>query len=136
MGRARCEFLPDGYHRSHIVRLCMKSRWPAQCDAHIDINITYDLLVDIFLCTEEKFRAWKFVVALSLLNSMLTFALLQLDNYSGPELGDLCRKYSITNPDTGNEVSEPQQFNLMFASSIGPTGQHPGSDLSFFLLRR
>ncbi|CDO77621.1 hypothetical protein BN946_scf184946.g14 [Trametes cinnabarina] len=52
--------------------------------------------------------------------------LAQLDNYSGPELGELCRKYDIRNPDTDNEVSEPQQFNLMFASSIGPTGQHPG----------
>ncbi|KAG1814651.1 glycyl-tRNA synthetase [Suillus subaureus] len=52
--------------------------------------------------------------------------LAQLDNYSGPEIGDLCRKYDIRNPDTDNEVGEPQQFNLMFASSIGPTGQHPG----------
>ncbi|KAI0049354.1 glycyl-tRNA synthetase [Auriscalpium vulgare] len=52
--------------------------------------------------------------------------LAQLDNYSGPELGELCRKYDIRNPDTGNEVTEPQQFNLMFTSSIGPTGQHPG----------
>jgi glycyl-tRNA synthetase len=50
----------------------------------------------------------------------------QLDNYSGLELGELCRKYDIRNPDTDNEVGEPQQFNLMFASSIGPTGQHPG----------
>jgi glycyl-tRNA synthetase len=50
----------------------------------------------------------------------------QLDNYTGPELGELCRKYSIKNPDTDNAVGEPQQFNLMFASSIGPTGQHPG----------
>ncbi|KAG6865357.1 hypothetical protein C0991_003209 [Blastosporella zonata] len=52
--------------------------------------------------------------------------LAQLDNYTGPDLGDLCRKYNIRNPDTDNEVGEPQQFNLMFASSIGPTGQHPG----------
>ncbi|KAF8496086.1 hypothetical protein JB92DRAFT_3126223 [Gautieria morchelliformis] len=52
--------------------------------------------------------------------------LAQLDNYSGPELGQLCQQHKITNPDTGNEVGEPQQFNLMFASSIGPTGQHPG----------
>ncbi|KAG6861175.1 hypothetical protein C0995_002982 [Termitomyces sp. Mi166 len=52
--------------------------------------------------------------------------LAQLDNYSGPELGELCRKYDIRNPDTDNEVGEPQQFNLMFTSSIGPTGQHPG----------
>lgn len=50
----------------------------------------------------------------------------QLDNFSGPELGELCRKHDIRNPDTDNEVGEPQQFNLMFASSIGPTGQHPG----------
>ncbi|KZP07965.1 glycyl-tRNA synthetase [Athelia psychrophila] len=52
--------------------------------------------------------------------------LAKLDNYSGPELGELCRKYTIHNPDTDNEVGEPQQFNLMFTSSIGPTGQHPG----------
>lgn len=51
---------------------------------------------------------------------------MQLDNYSGPELGQLCKKFDIRNPDSGNEVSEPVQFNLMFASSIGPTGQHPG----------
>ncbi|KAJ3722077.1 hypothetical protein DFJ43DRAFT_1093887 [Lentinula guzmanii] len=52
--------------------------------------------------------------------------LAQLDNYSGAELGQLCRKFNIRNPDTDNEVTEPQEFNLMFASSIGPTGQHPG----------
>lgn len=52
--------------------------------------------------------------------------LAQLDNYSGPELGELCRTHNIRNPDTNNEVGEPQQFNLMFKSSIGPTGQHAG----------
>ncbi|KAG2004585.1 glycine-tRNA ligase, variant 3 [Coprinopsis cinerea AmutBmut pab1-1] len=52
--------------------------------------------------------------------------LAQLDNYGGPELGELCRKHDIRNPDTDNEVGEPQQFNLMFQSSIGPTGQHKG----------
>ncbi|KAI9465828.1 glycyl-tRNA synthetase [Lactarius psammicola] len=52
--------------------------------------------------------------------------ILAQDNYSGPELGELCRKHDIRNPDTDNEVTEPQQFNLMFTSSIGPTGQHPG----------
>ncbi|KAF9004541.1 hypothetical protein BDQ17DRAFT_1354171 [Cyathus striatus] len=52
--------------------------------------------------------------------------LAQLDNYDGPQIGELCRKYNLRNPDTDNEVSEPQQFNLMFKSSIGPTGQHPG----------
>ncbi|KAF7315087.1 Glycine-tRNA ligase [Mycena indigotica] len=52
--------------------------------------------------------------------------LAQLDNYSGPELGQLMKTHTITNPSSGNPVGEPQQFNLMFASSIGPTGQHPG----------
>ncbi|KAK7062644.1 Glycine--tRNA ligase 1, mitochondrial [Paramarasmius palmivorus] len=52
--------------------------------------------------------------------------LAQLDNFGGPELGELCRKYQIKNPDTDNEVTEPQEFNLMFASSIGPTGRYPG----------
>ncbi|KIM43540.1 hypothetical protein M413DRAFT_443469 [Hebeloma cylindrosporum] len=52
--------------------------------------------------------------------------LAQLDNYSGEDLGDLCKKHDIRNPDTDNEVGEPQLFNLMFASSIGPTGQHTG----------
>lgn len=51
---------------------------------------------------------------------------IQIDNFSGPELGELIQKYDIRNPDTGNVVTEPVQFNLMFASSIGPTGQHPG----------
>lgn len=52
--------------------------------------------------------------------------LAKLDDYSGTKLGELCRDHQIKNPTTGNEVSEPQLFNLMFASSIGPTGQHPG----------
>ncbi|KAF8132881.1 glycyl-tRNA synthetase [Boletus edulis] len=59
--------------------------------------------------------------------------LAQLDNFSGPELGELCRQHGIRNPDTDNEVGEPQQFNLMFASSIGPTGQHPGQHKGHFL---
>ncbi|KAJ7595690.1 hypothetical protein C8J56DRAFT_1001720 [Mycena floridula] len=52
--------------------------------------------------------------------------LAQLDNYTGPELGELIKTHKIKNPDTDNEVGEPTEFNLMFASSIGPTGQHPG----------
>ncbi|KAF9956375.1 Glycine--tRNA ligase 1, mitochondrial [Modicella reniformis] len=52
--------------------------------------------------------------------------LAQIDNYSGPELGELMRTFGIKSPETGNDISEPVVFNLMFASSIGPTGQFPG----------
>lgn len=52
--------------------------------------------------------------------------LAQIDNYTGPELGKLIRKYTIVAPETGNEVSEPVEFNLMFETQIGPTGQLKG----------
>ncbi|KAH8827620.1 glycine-tRNA ligase [Flagelloscypha sp. PMI_526] len=52
--------------------------------------------------------------------------LAQLDNFTGPELGQIIVDNDIRNPVTGNKMAEPVQFNLMFASSIGPTGQHPG----------
>ncbi|CAO1620279.1 unnamed protein product [Sympodiomycopsis kandeliae] len=48
--------------------------------------------------------------------------LAQIDNYGGPELGALIKKYEIRAPESGNEVSEPIQFNLMFETHIGPTG--------------
>lgn len=50
----------------------------------------------------------------------------QLDNYGAKELEDVIRKYDIKSPLTGNSVSEPQQFNLMFQTSIGPTGLNKG----------
>ncbi|KAG8948559.1 Glycine--tRNA ligase 1, mitochondrial [Tulasnella sp. 408] len=50
----------------------------------------------------------------------------QIDNYTGPQLGELIRKFNIVNPDTNNPVDEPVQFNLMFDSSIGPTGKIKG----------
>ncbi|KAJ1732985.1 Glycine--tRNA ligase 1, mitochondrial [Coemansia biformis] len=52
--------------------------------------------------------------------------LAQLDNYDGEALGALITKYEIRNPDTGNEVTAPMPFNLMFDTSIGPTGALKG----------
>ncbi|WVO15499.1 glycine-tRNA ligase [Cryptococcus depauperatus] len=54
------------------------------------------------------------------------YLLAQIDNYTGPQLGELIRKHKITNPATSNEVSEPVEFNLMFESNIGPTGHIKG----------
>ncbi|KAL1407541.1 Glycine--tRNA ligase 1, mitochondrial [Vanrija albida] len=54
------------------------------------------------------------------------FLLAQIDNYTGPELGEIIRKHKITNPTTGNELTEPVEFNLMFESNIGPTGAIKG----------
>ncbi|KAJ2159954.1 Glycine--tRNA ligase 1, mitochondrial [Coemansia sp. RSA 552] len=52
--------------------------------------------------------------------------LAQIDNYDGPALGELISRLDIRNPDTGNAVTPPVAFNLMFESSIGPTGTLKG----------
>ncbi|KAN0065243.1 Glycine--tRNA ligase 1, mitochondrial [Thecaphora frezii] len=52
--------------------------------------------------------------------------LAQIDNFDGAQLGELIKKYDIRAPESGNEVSQPIEFNLMFESSIGPTGQVKG----------
>ncbi|KAJ1963565.1 Glycine--tRNA ligase 1, mitochondrial [Dipsacomyces acuminosporus] len=52
--------------------------------------------------------------------------LAQIDNFDGQGLAELIAKYDIRNPTTGNEVTPPVEFNLMFESSIGPTGQLKG----------
>lgn len=52
--------------------------------------------------------------------------LARIDNYDGPELGKLIKKYQLKNPDTGEMPSEPVQFNLMFQTSIGPSSNMRG----------
>ncbi|TVY44542.1 putative glycine--tRNA ligase [Lachnellula cervina] len=47
--------------------------------------------------------------------------LARIDNYDGPELGSLIKKFDIRNPDGNNEVLPPVPFNLMFKTSIGPS---------------
>mmetsp|Transcript_47637 Transcript_47637/g.115996 ORF Transcript_47637/g.115996 Transcript_47637/m.115996 type:complete len:768 (+) Transcript_47637:60-2363(+) len=48
--------------------------------------------------------------------------LLAADSFSREELGAKLKEYGIKAPDTGNELSEPYEFNLMFPTPIGPSG--------------
>ncbi|XP_072110313.1 glycine--tRNA ligase isoform X1 [Mobula birostris] len=50
----------------------------------------------------------------------------QMDNYSQQELADLFVNYNVKSPVTGNDLSPPIAFNLMFQTSIGPGGNMPG----------
>lgn len=52
--------------------------------------------------------------------------LAQIDNYQGPALWELMQKFAIKAPETGNDLTEPIEFNLMFDTSIGPTGHVKG----------
>lgn len=52
--------------------------------------------------------------------------LAQIDNFDGPGLQGLIEKFKIKAPETGNDLTEPREFNLMFDSNIGPTGHIKG----------
>ncbi|KAL7840789.1 hypothetical protein AOLI_G00261120 [Acnodon oligacanthus] len=50
----------------------------------------------------------------------------QMDNYTQQELADLFVQYNVKSPSTGNDLTPPISFNLMFQTSIGPGGNMPG----------
>ena len=52
--------------------------------------------------------------------------LAQIDNFDGDELAQLIAVHDIRNPTTGGNLLPPVAFNLMFQTSIGPSGQLPG----------
>lgn len=50
----------------------------------------------------------------------------RIDGMSKDDMGETLKKYNMKSPITGNDLSDPIEFNLMFATSIGPTGQVKG----------
>uniref|UniRef100_A0A0E0QLS5 glycine--tRNA ligase n=1 Tax=Oryza rufipogon TaxID=4529 RepID=A0A0E0QLS5_ORYRU len=56
----------------------------------------------------------------------LKHVLAVLDDLSADELGAKIKEYGIVAPDTKNPLSDPYPFNLMFQTSIGPTGLNVG----------
>ena len=42
------------------------------------------------------------------------------------EMAAVLREFNMKSPITGNDLSEPIEFNLMFQTSIGPTGDIKG----------
>ncbi|CAF0830026.1 unnamed protein product [Rotaria sordida] len=50
----------------------------------------------------------------------------QIGNMNATDLQQLIEQYNIKSPNTNNILSEPIAFNLMFSTSIGPTGQMKG----------
>ncbi|CAH9132532.1 unnamed protein product [Cuscuta epithymum] len=56
----------------------------------------------------------------------LKHVLALLDDLSADQIGAKIKEYNITAPDTKNPLSDPYPFNLMFQTSIGPSGLSPG----------
>ena len=50
----------------------------------------------------------------------------QADAYSKDELWGVFQQYQIKSPETGNDLTEPVAFNLMFPVPIGPIGDQSG----------
>jgi glycyl-tRNA synthetase len=55
--------------------------------------------------------------------------LARIDNYGGPELGELIQKYNIKGPTSGADLDPPKAFNLMFQTQIGPSADKPNGYL-------
>ncbi|XP_053693469.1 glycine--tRNA ligase [Sabethes cyaneus] len=47
---------------------------------------------------------------------------IKLDGMNKEEMGAILKKFGMKSPITGNELTEPIEFNLMFGTQIGPTG--------------
>lgn len=54
--------------------------------------------------------------------------LIRLDGMSCDEMDKTIKKFNFKSPLTGNDLSEPISFNLMFPTEVGPAG-----DLHAFL---
>lgn len=50
----------------------------------------------------------------------------QVDNFDKKDIQSVINEFKISSPTTGNPLSEPLAFNLMFPTSIGPSGQIQG----------
>lgn len=52
--------------------------------------------------------------------------IIKLDGMTTDQMSDIVNKFNMKSPTTGNDLSEPVDFNLMFATQIGPTGDQKG----------
>ena len=47
---------------------------------------------------------------------------IKLDGMTKDEMGAVLRRFEMKAPLSGNDLSDPMEFNLMFSTYIGPTG--------------
>lgn len=52
--------------------------------------------------------------------------IIKLDGMTTEQMSNIVNKFNMKSPTTGNDLSEPVDFNLMFATQIGPTGDQKG----------
>ena len=48
-----------------------------------------------------------------------------IEGFGKEELAAKLKQYEVKSPSSGADISDPMEFNLMFKSEIGPTGNQP-----------
>ncbi|CAO3587378.1 unnamed protein product [Absidia cylindrospora] len=125
-----CKDLKNGeiFRADHVVEAVLEARLQGDMQARAAKNGT-EAEVIVEKKDPKKKKKKGVVVAVELVDAVrkeYEETLAQIDNYGGQELADIMKKFDIRSPETGNELSVPQEFNLMFDSNIGPTGQLKG----------
>jgi len=52
--------------------------------------------------------------------------IIQLENFTADDYLKVMKKWDMKSPLTGNDLTDPIEFNLMFSTSIGPAGHVKG----------
>lgn len=112
------------FRADHLVEEVLESRIKGDLEARGMANVAADTEKD-----KKRKKKVKDIKAVKLEPEIIAEyqdVLAKIDGYSGPELGDLITKYKIVNPATGGALEPPMEFNLMFETAIGPSGQLKG----------
>ncbi|KAG1466723.1 hypothetical protein G6F56_004632 [Rhizopus delemar] len=133
-----CKDLKNGeiFRADHVVEAVLEARLQGDKEAKAAKagksaeEIAAEAAADAAAKVDKKKKKKKgVVVAVELADDVrqsYETTLAQIDNYGGDELAEIMKRFDIRSPETGNELSEPKEFNLMFESLIGPTGQLKG----------
>lgn len=78
------------------------------------------------LLEEECERRLKLPTVTEEERTQLNKDLVAADAFSKEELGAKLKEYAIKAPETGNDLTDPYEFNLMFPTPIGPSGMVQG----------
>lgn len=116
----------DIFRADHLVEAALEAKLKGNQDARGIAALPVDAEKD----TKAKKKKVKATAVVARLDdgvvAEIESVLAQMDNSDGPGLQSLIERFEIKAPETGNGLSEPREFNLMFDSNIGPTGQVKG----------
>lgn len=133
-----CKDLKNGeiFRADHVIEAVLEARLQGDKEARsakagkTTEEIAADTAADAANKVDKKKKKKKgVVVAVELADDVRQSyeeCLAQIDNFGGDELTAIMKKFDIRSPESGNELSDPKEFNLMFESLIGPTGQLKG----------